>query len=202
MQAPAPIKTETITFEDYLRRYDSYEGGTTEWSDGEVTIYPMTNNIKHQNVIFILALFLKVYLQRTKVGILIQSNIPMKIDERNAPEPDLMVLLNAHRGQVTSYVKGIADIVVDVVSPESDEHDYGRNRLLYEAAGVPEYWLIDQTRERIILYNLEGGLFKERPLLNNRITSDVLSRFSLDAALLWDDEPDIESVIKIVQAML
>ena len=202
MQAIAPIKTEAVSFEDYLRLYDSYEGGTTEWLDGEVYIYPMTNNIKHQSVIFILALFLKVYLERTKVGILIQSNIPMKIDEKNAPEPDLMVLLNEHRDRVSTYVQGAADIVVEVVSPESDARDYGRKRLQYEAAGVPEYWLIDETRDRIIIYTRDGKLFSERVLKNEPITSHILTKFALDPSLLWDDEPEIEEVVSIVKKML
>lgn len=202
MQATMPVKTEAISFEDYLRLYDSYEGGTTEWSDGEVYIYPMTNNIKHQNVIFILALFLKVYLQRTKTGLLIQSNIPMKIDEKNAPEPDLMVVLNEHRDRVSAYVRGVADIVVEVVSPESDDRDYGKKRLLYEAAGVPEYWLIDQIRERVVIYARRGKSFSERVLEGEPITSNIMTKFTLDPSLLWGDEPEIEVVIDIVKKML
>lgn len=49
---------------------------------------------------------------------------------------------------------------------------------------------------------LDSGFFVDRPLVKNRITSAVLLRFSLQASIPWDDEPDIERVITIVREML
>lgn len=40
---------EKISFEEYLRQYEGFEGGRTEWLAGEVAIYPMPNNVTHNN---------------------------------------------------------------------------------------------------------------------------------------------------------
>jgi Uma2 family endonuclease len=206
MQAMTPIKTEAISFEDYLRLYDSYEGGKTEWSDGEVHIYPMTNNPQHQRIAGFLLSMVEYYLDaRGMVGAVVPANVPMRIDDKQAPEPDLMVLLGDHRERLhETYVEGIADIVVEVVSPESDERDYGRKRLRYETAGVPEYWLIDPMRERPIIYVLENGLYREREAVDRgKITSLLLPGFTLDAAVLWRLKlPNAREIVQLVDDML
>jgi Uma2 family endonuclease len=38
---------------------------------------------------------------------------------------------------------GAADIVIELVSPESVHRDYGEKLYEYEQAGVPGYWIID-----------------------------------------------------------
>lgn len=83
MQATAPIKAETISFEDYLRLYDSYEGGTTEWADGEVLTYPMTNNPKHQRIAGFLLSLVEYFLDiRGIEGAVVPANVPMRIDDK------------------------------------------------------------------------------------------------------------------------
>lgn len=53
LQRSASTRTtgEKISFQDYLKAYDSFEGGRTEWLAGEVAIYPMSNNTRHQELI-------------------------------------------------------------------------------------------------------------------------------------------------------
>jgi Uma2 family endonuclease len=114
-----------------------------------------------------------------------------------------MVLSENRERLRETYVEGIADIVVEVVSPESDERDYGRKRLVYEAAGVPEYWLIDPMRERPIIYVLEEGLYRERePVERGKITSLLLAGFELDAAVLWRLKlPNAREFVALVEKM-
>ena len=41
-----------------------------------------------------------------------------------------------------TYLDGPADLVVEIVSPESAGRDRGEKYYEYEAAGIPEYWLL------------------------------------------------------------
>jgi Uma2 family endonuclease len=50
---------------------------------------------------------------------------------------------------------GPADLVVEVVSPESVSRDRGDKFIEYEAAGVEEYWLIDPRRKTAEFYRLD-----------------------------------------------
>lgn len=69
--------------------------------------------------------------------------------------PDLLFVSNAslHRLKET-YLDGAADLVVEVVSPESRARDWGEKFTEYEEAGVHEYWLIDPERKQAEFYQL------------------------------------------------
>jgi Uma2 family endonuclease len=45
-----------------------------------------------------------------------------------------------------TFLEGPADLVVGITSPESISRDRGEKYVEYEAAGIPEYWLIDADR--------------------------------------------------------
>lgn len=53
-----------------------------------------------------------------------------------------------------NYLDGAADLVVEIVSPESIGRDRGEKFVEYEAAGIREYWLIDPQREQAEFYRL------------------------------------------------
>ncbi len=203
-----PIETaaEGISFENYLKAYNSVEGVRTEWVAGKVEVYSVSNNTRHQEIIRFLLLLLDIYLSFRTLGKVLLAGVPMKIENiQHAREPDLMVLLTEHLGKIKeTYVDGVADIVIEVVSPESDEHDHGKKFLEYEAAGVSEYWLIDPIRSEAYVYVLSAErryhMIARDP--QGRIVSAVLPGFSFDPQLLWRDSlPNGAEVINLIEAM-
>src|SRR5258708_20749745 len=143
-QAHLQLK-EKISFRDYLKTYNGVEGVRTEWVAGTVERYVMTNNRSHQRLLGFLFTLFNLFLDRKHLGEVIIAGFPMYVgDDKPAREPDLMVILSAHRERIKStYLDGIADIVVEIVSPESGERDHGTKYIEYETLGIPEYWLID-----------------------------------------------------------
>ena len=209
IQAPAqPTPSrEKITFEEYLRRYDSYEGGRTEWLAGEVDIHAMTNNAQHNELLRFLMTFLSAFVELNRSGRVVLAGVPMYYsDDAPAREPDLMILLTPHENRLTHrYVQGVADIVVEIVSPESDERDRGTKFLEYEAAGVPEYWMFDPLRQIATIY-ARGHDGRYRPLdrdAQGRLVSTLLPGFALDTDLLWQDAlPGSATIVTLVQNLL
>jgi Uma2 family endonuclease len=208
--AVAPEQTaedheEYLSFQDYLKRYDSVEGMRTEWNAGKVMKYPVGNNIKHIYVFQYLLLILQIYLGRRKLGQVIPAALPMYYsDDKPAREPDLMVVLSAHLDRIKySYLEGVADIAIEIVSPESDVRDYIDKLTEYEAAGVAEYWLIDPQRQQAIIHVLEGGRYRRAPLdAQGWLVSTLLPGFALDPALLWQNTPpDAMALVELVAAM-
>lgn len=209
--AVAPAQTaedheEYLSFRDYLKRYDSVEGMRTEWNAGKVMKYPVSNNIKHLYIFQYVHLILQLFLSRRKLGQVIPAAFPMYYaDDKPAREPDLMVVLNGHLDRIKdTYLDGVADIAIEIVSPESDGRDRGDKFVEYEAAGVPEYWLIDPLRNDVIFYTLGAdGRYQRSPLdAAGRLQSPLLQGFALDAALLWQDAPpDAMAVVELVAAM-
>lgn len=70
----------------------------------------------------------------------------VKLDERNRPEPDLMVLpVAAHTGpDQTCYYSRDVLLAVEVTSPDSRERDHEVKPRKYAAAGIPHFWLVEQ----------------------------------------------------------
>ncbi len=209
----APDLPTELSFAEYLRLYGSLEGFRSEWIGGKVAIYEMTNNQQHQNIIFLLGMVLHFFLSGRGLGRLIQPNIPMYLGEdKAAREPDLMILLsdNVQHAKAT-YIEGAADIVIEVVSPESSSRDYGIKFTEYEAAGVREYWLIDPLRQAVMIYHLTLLHTGDEPtpryqLLprdeQGRFISRLLPHFALDPSLLWREElPSGEALLALVQSM-
>ena len=125
-------------------------------------------------------------------------------DHKPAREPDIMVILNAHLDRMRdTYIDGIADVVVEIVSPESDIRDYADKLTEYEAVGVPEYWLIDPQRQQAVIHVLEGGRYRRAPLdAQGRLVSTVLPGFALDTALLWQQPyPGSITIVRLAEGM-
>lgn len=197
---------QEMTFEEYLKAYNSVEGVRTEWVNGKVEVYQVSNNIKHQKLIGLLYLLLYHFLSRRAIGQVLLAGVPMKIEEiQHAREPDLLVILNEHSIRIKeTYLDGVADIVIEIVSPESDERDHGKKFVEYEAAGVPEYWLLDPIRSETYVYTLgaDGRYRLTARDAQGRLVSAVLPGFALDPELLWRETlPSGAEVIRLVEAM-
>lgn len=98
----------------------------------------------------------------------------------------------------------IADLVVEVVSPESTHRDRGKKLSEYEAAGVPEYWLIDPIRTEAVIYAL-GADGRYHPVAfdaQGRLHSVVLPGLYFIPEWLWrETPPENPELITLVQAM-
>ena len=76
---------------------------------------------------------------------------------RAAVEPDLLFVSNARSGQLRkNHLEGPPDMLVEIVSPESVDRDWNEKPAEYEAAGVPEYWIVDPMTQRAEVYVLSA----------------------------------------------
>jgi len=105
-------------------------------------------------------------------------------------EPDVMFLLQEHLNRLRStYLEGPADLVVEIISPESVGGDRGEKFLEYEAGGVPEYWLIDPQRQQAEFYQL-GPDERYHPVFPDeagRYHAQTVAGFWLQVSWLWQD---------------
>lgn len=203
---PDVTRSDYISFEDYLKQYDSFEGARTEWLAGVVGIYPMTNSFAHNETLRFLTSLFSLFLGITRLGKLALAGVPMKYsDEHPAREPDLMILLTAHLDRITpTCINGIADIVIEIVSPDSIARDHAEKFVEYESAGVPEYWLFDPLRQDAAIWALSAeGSYRRVPLdAQGHLVSSLLPGFALDPAILWRSSlPDGVELIEMAQAM-
>lgn len=197
MATPAPLgfSGELMSYEDFLTAYD---GVHAEWVDGVVV--PMTPvSPRHQQVAnFLVALF-QHFCEAHDAGVVLSAPVQMKVGS-SGREPDVMVVTAEHRDRIAPrYLDGPADLVVEVISPESRGRDRGDKFSEYERAGVREYWLIDPQRARVGFYSLsEQGMYEAvMPDDEGRFDSRVLPGLWIRVEWLWQEPlPPLLGVLK------
>lgn len=74
-------------------------------------------------------------------------------------EPDIVVALDEEVGD--ARLERIPLLLVEVSSPSTRLVDQGTKRLAYEAAGVPEYWLVDPEDTSLTVLRLVEGRYQQ-----------------------------------------
>jgi Uma2 family endonuclease len=149
-QTPTPSVTQTppprMTYEEFLEWGD---GIRAEWVDGEVIVISPTSE-PHQNLDGFLSSLLRHFVEAHELGRILIPPFQMKLSTRpSGCEPDLLFISTEKLKHLKrNYLDGPADLVVEIVSPDSQARDRGDKFYEYEEAGVIEYWILDQTRKR------------------------------------------------------
>ncbi|TDD74588.1 Uma2 family endonuclease [Actinomadura rubrisoli] len=82
----------------------------------------------------------------------------VKLAKRQAPEPDVMVIIaEAFKPKISSthYLPKDVVLAVEVVSPESEDRDRETKPRKYEAAGIRHYWRVEHDEGRTVAYVYE-----------------------------------------------
>jgi len=146
-------RPEKMTYEEFLAWAD--EDTLAEWVDGEVVMYTPASK-RHQNIADFLLKVMGTYVESHDLGMVISAPFQMKLE--HGREPDLLFVASEHLDRLKeTYLDGPADLVVEIVSPESEGRDRGEKFYEYEQAGIPEYWLIDPHTKRAEFYQLTAA---------------------------------------------
>lgn len=74
--------------------------------------------------------------------------------------PDLLVVCDPAKINPRG-IEGPPDLVVEILSPSTAAKDIVRKRWTYEAAGVPEYVIVDPDEQVGLLLRLENRRYEE-----------------------------------------
>ena len=175
-----------MTYEEFLEWAD--EDTLAEWVDGAI-IMPSPVSLRHQDITNFLFSLLSAFGDIYSLGKVINGPFQMKLAHVGR-EPDLLYVTSEHLGRFKpTYLDGPADLVVEVVSPESASRDRGEKFYEYQEAGIPEYWLIDPRFQQAEFYQLdtEGRYQHTAPDVEGVYRSHVLPGFWLRVAWLWQE---------------
>lgn len=178
------------SYEDFLA-WALQQEHSTEWVNGDVFVY-MPASPLHQELVHFLDNLLGMFIRFLKLGKLYLGPMQMKLPATGR-EPDLFFVSAANLGRVAEKrLNGPADLVIEIISDESVTRDREEKFYEYEAAGIPEYWIIDPrpNRRRAYFYQLdERGQYQ--PVVvgaDDRYHSRMLPNFWLEVNWLWQVE--------------
>lgn len=175
-----------MTLQEFLNWQE--EDVHAEWASGEVLIMSPVSR-RHQELVGFLGAVMRVYAEARGLGRSLSAPYSMHLAAiPSVREPDLLFVATAHLDRLgATYLAGPADLVVEIVSPDSIGRDRGEKYAEYEAAGVGEYWLIDPVREQAEFYLLGDARYRLADLRDGRFHSRVLPGLALPVAWLWQD---------------
>jgi Uma2 family endonuclease len=107
-------------------------------------------------------------------------------------QPDIMFVSNERREIIHAQrIYGGPDLVVEVLSPRTTEHDRTAKREAYASAHVLEYWLLDGDAEVVTVLVLQDGEYVEQGVyrVGDIARSTVLEGFAVDVGALFRDLP-------------
>jgi len=183
--APAPI-----TYEQFLDWAD--EDTLAEWVDGAI-VMASPASARHQEVKTFLVRTLAGFVDVHQLGRIYDAPFQMKL-AHSGREPDVFFVAASHLDRLKeTYLDGPADLVIEIISPESVGRDRGDKFEEYREAGIPEYWLIDPRLDQANFYQLDSaGRYQDVvPDANGVYASKALPGFWLRVNWLWQESlPD------------
>ena len=152
----APLTTQ-LNYAEFLAWAD--EDTLAEWVDGEI-VMTSPASLQHQSLTLFLGQLLGIFTDHGNLGTIILPPFQMKLPS-SGREPDLLFVSAEHLDRLQrTYLDGPADLVVEIISPESAGRDRGDKFYEYAQGGVSEYWLIDPRTNWAEFYHLEGARYR------------------------------------------
>lgn len=196
--AETPLRdSETVSYEWFLETVG--EDVRAEWVEGRVFQMSPPSD-RHQDVSRFLSAILSHYAEAFSLGAVRPAPFQMKTGETlPGREPDLLFVAKDNLERIKkNRLVGPADLVIEIISPESRARDRGEKFYEYEAGGVQEYWLLDPDREQAEFYvRDERGIYQLVPIGEGVFESQVLPGLQLTVTWLWQDPlPPLLNVLK------
>lgn len=188
--ATVSSRSDVFTYADFCARVGDDQ--KADLIDGVIYMASPENTDANELFLWLVNL-LSLYVRRKKLGKIFGSRVACRLDDKNAPEPDILFVATAHIHRVKrGGIAGPADLAMEIVSPESVERDYVKKRQQYERFGIREYWIIDEEERKVTLLRLdEKGKYRDVRPRRGVYHSQVLIGFWLDPAWLWQESfPD------------
>jgi Uma2 family endonuclease len=192
-----------LSYEQFLEWAD--EDTWAEWVDGQVILMPVTVAERHAAILMFLSGLFAHVTRFGALGSAYTEPFQMRLRrQRRGRSPDLFFVLPQHRDRMRRhYLDGPADLVVEIVSPESRRRDRVEKLAEYEQAGVGEYWLIDaegQGAEFRVL-GPDGRYSLAFTGSAGAYQSSVLPPLRLRVEWLWQEPgPDYDEVLRTLGA--
>jgi Uma2 family endonuclease len=175
------VKTKRpCTYEDYAALPDD---GRHELIWGELMMSPSPNTW-HQALSRALGEELLKWIRKTRGGYMYNAPYDVVLDPHTTVQPDLVFVSMNRSGIITDKnIQGAPDLVVEIISPGSEDRDRLVKTRLYREHGVREFWLVDPDARQVTVYTPSSArVFDE----SDTLVSDVLPGLEIPLRPLFE----------------
>jgi len=128
------------------------DGNRYEVIDG-VLYMSTAPGYQHQFVTSRLTLHVGAPLEADGIALFAHAPIGLIMERCEPVQPDFL-LVRVERTAVFApdgRIRGVPDLIAEILSPSNPEHDLVTKRAAYVRAGVPEYWILRPTTSDILV---------------------------------------------------
>ena len=171
---------QKLTIEEYLN-YDDGTDNRYELEDGELIIVnPPT--FDHALIIRYLTNAFEAEISRLNLAWVTLLNVGVRTSINRSRIPDVSVISRDQITQrnISAVIETASLLAIEIVSPESRTRDYRYKRSEYSVVGIPEYWIVDPTEQKVVILNLVEGLYEQVEYKeDDRIVSQIFPELAL-----------------------
>lgn len=176
------LKEKTkVKYDDYLKLPDEKR---YEIFDGELFMVP-SPDFYHQIVSGNIWHPLMGFVKDRQLGIVAYAPVDVVLSPEDVLQPDILFISMVRRHIITKRnVSGAPDLVIEILSPSTQERDRLVKRDLYSRYGVKEYWIVDPVGKMIeVVFQGDKGLKLFAVFSNDDVlTSPLIEGFTLPLA--------------------
>ena len=176
---PRPKTKRLWTFDEMVARLPETNTPTELW-DGELVMSPSPRP-SLQQIVGNFFMLLKSHAVSRRAGQVFASPCDVVFSQRRVMQPDVLFVAKDNAEIIQDHIRGVPDLVAEVISEGSWRRDRVEKKTLYEQFGVREYWIIDPEAETIEVFHLTKGTFQlhSRADAGQTARSKLLSGFSV-----------------------
>ena len=176
-----------LTVQDYLDIPEEDEN-RYELIDGELYMAPAPT-WEHQESIGNLYSVLRDFVRTSGLGRVVVSPIDVYLSDEDVFQPDI-VFVSVERLDIihSSGVHGAPDLVIEMLSPSTEQRDLTVKRDRYAMFDVKEYWLADPIARTIVVLRLADGAFEQVGVFAEGMTVEtpLMPGLRVDVSVVFD----------------
>ena len=163
------LQVPRFNYDDLARLPD--DGNRYELADGELIVSPAPTT-DHQGISARCGALL-FRAEEAGYGRMFTAPTDVYLGPYQVVQPDLLFVAHERLDIITRmYVAGAPDLVIEILSPGTRDHDLGWKKTLYAREGVRHYWVADPVEQTIAPFVLDGrGYADVAPLAGDAILS-------------------------------
>lgn len=177
--------TKIVTALDYERLPF---GSPYQLIGGTLTVAP-SPSFFHQNIVGELFGELRAFVRQHDLGTVILSPMDVHLTVVDVYQPDILFICKENLSQIDPLdrVRIVPDLVVEVLSPSTEEQDYDRKKTIYGECGVAEYWIVDPRERTVEVLLNERGKYRRESFVQApaELVSPMFPGFSLSLEQLF-----------------
>jgi Uma2 family endonuclease len=124
----------------------------TELIDGALVFMVSPQRVWHARAV---TAFTNALTAQAPDGVEVDREVTVRLDDRNRPEPDVLVTTAAAEPDRTWFAPADVLLAIEVVSAESEHRDRTVKVRKYAEAGIPHYWLVEDENNQPVVHVYE-----------------------------------------------